>query len=162
LVDHRSIKSAENRDAGSSKHLSQRLNITEVSSLASDEGLVDHERLAQLEDIARDHRFLGELIAGFITDVDAILWNADRAIATGHKGAMSDLMHSLKGAAVSVGAGRSAEFATKLDRAAADGTPIQELRTTLDRTKSCFESTSGYLNRFLESRQERVDRQSMH
>jgi len=118
------------------------------------EDLVDSDRLAQLEDIARDRSFLGELINGFITDVEVILLNTERAIAAGAVMALPDLMHSLKGAAVSVGAIQLANLATKLDQAVTVATPSEELVRLTRKVRKCFEATSAHLARFLQGRLE--------
>jgi two-component system sensor histidine kinase RpfC len=118
------------------------------------EGLVDQTRLAQLEDIARDRSFLAELIGGFIGDVETIVSKCEDAAAGRDYEALTDLMHSLQGAAVGVGADRLAGLAIELDRAAKTHAPLPELRLALEQIQGCFESTSAYLRQYLVSQHE--------
>ena len=113
-------------------------------------GLVDRERLAQLEDIARDTSFLTELIDGFASDVDTIIARTQRALVDGNTEAIPDLMHSLKGAAVGVGASKLSALAADLDRSARQMTP-KDLSTRLSGVQSCFEATSAVLKRYLQT-----------
>jgi len=63
-------------------------------------------------------------------------------------------MHSLKGAAVSVGAIQLANLATKLDQAVTVATPSEELVRLTRKVRKCFEATSAHLARFLQGRLE--------
>ena len=116
--------------------------------MASDPTLVDQSRLAQLEDIARDVSFLSELIAGFMGDVDAIVARTRDAVAAGNAALIPDLMHSLKGAAVGVGATRLALLAADFDRAALRMS-IAEMRGKLGEVESCSEATATQLRQYL-------------
>jgi len=115
-----------------------------------DARLVDPQRLSQLEDIARDASFLSELIQGFVSDVDAILTKTERAIAAGDADALPDLMHSLKGAAVSVGATQLAELALDFETASADRSPDSVLER-LAAIQTCFHATRGRLRSYLQN-----------
>ncbi|HWD16137.1 MAG TPA: response regulator, partial [Casimicrobiaceae bacterium] len=110
--------------------------------------LVDQARLAQLEDIARDPSFLAELIGGFMSDVEMILRRTDDALAQDDVAAIPDLMHSLKGAAVGVGATRLAALAAEIDRSAPSA-PAAEVKARVPGVKACFAETSAHLNEFL-------------
>jgi two-component system sensor histidine kinase RpfC len=110
--------------------------------------LVDQARLAQLEDIARDPSFLAELVGGFMSDVEMILRRTDEALAQGDVAAIPDLMHSLKGAAVGVGATRLAALAAEIDRSAPSA-PAAEVKARVPGVKACFAETSAHLNEFL-------------
>ncbi len=112
--------------------------------------LIDRARLAQLEDIARDVTFLSELIGGFFGDVDAILTNTQHAIATGKYALIPDLMHSLKGAAVGVGATKLAALATGLDESALEMS-CQQIEGKLDEVRMCFQATSTLLRQYLQA-----------
>ena len=116
--------------------------------LAADPTLVDQSRLAQLEDIARDVSFLSELIAGFMSDVDAIVARTRNAVAAGNAALIPDLMHSLKGAAVGVGATRLALLAADFDRSALRMS-IAEMRGKLGEVESCSEATATQLKLYL-------------
>jgi two-component system sensor histidine kinase RpfC len=122
----------------------------EANNSALANPLVDRGRLAQLEDIARDSAFLAELIGGFFNDVDSILEKTRSAIATGNIGALPDLMHSLRGAAVSVGANKLATLAFDLDRAV-EKMGVQDLATIFSDIENCFEQTSAYLKQYLQT-----------
>jgi len=115
-----------------------------------DTDLIDRQRLAQLEDIARDASFLAELIGGFVTDVEAILARARQATTTGDPDALPDLMHSLKGAAVSVGATKLAELALDLDMSYAKA-DAQGIGGRLAAIEACFVATSACLRRYLQT-----------
>jgi len=112
--------------------------------------LVDGGRLSQLEDIARDNSFLGELIAGFVSDVDDILQKVNQAIAQENRRALPDLMHSLKGAAVGVGAVKLASLASDLDESV-DKVKFAEIVNQVRAIEMCFESTTMFLKRYLET-----------
>ena len=116
--------------------------------LAADPTLIDQSRLAQLEDIARDVSFLSELIAGFMSDVDAIVAKTRNAVAAGNAALIPDLMHSLKGAAVGVGATRLALLAADFDRSALRMS-ITEMRGKLGEVESCSEATATQLKQYL-------------
>ena len=66
--------------------------------------VVDIARLAELEDIARDTQFMTQLLRGFNSDVVSILGRMDRALESRQPAALDDLIHTLKGAAVGIGA----------------------------------------------------------
>ena len=125
-----------------------------LSLVSPSEGLVDQARLAQLEDIARDRSFLAELIGGFVGDVETIVSKCEGAVTGSDYEALGDLMHSLKGAAVGVGADRLASLAIDLDRAAKTRASLPELRLTLEQIRMCFESTSAYLRQYLATQHE--------
>ena len=116
--------------------------------VAGSTDLVDSARLSELEDIARDSRFMAELLRGFRSDVEGILTKVDLSIANADFAALPDLMHTLKGAAVGVGARQLANLSEEMDRAAEDGGSMlikaraQEIRTS-------FNSTIVFLNDYV-------------
>ena len=119
--------------------------------LCIDTQLLDAARLAQLEDIARDPSFLAELIGGFTSDVEAILASTQRAVATEHPAAIPDQMHSLKGAAVGVGAQKLATLAAELERAGPAQTTA-DLKARLSDISSCFQATATSLQNYVKSK----------
>ena len=123
---------------------------SDSSDAGLEPGLVEGARLSQLEDIARDNSFLGELIAGFISDVDDILKKANQAIAQENRRALPDLMHSLKGAAVGIGAVKLASLASDLDESV-DKVKFAEIVNQVRTIEMCFESTAMFLKRYLET-----------
>ncbi|MGE5113634.1 MAG: ATP-binding protein [Acidobacteriaceae bacterium] len=119
-----------------------------AAGLAIDQTLIDVARLEQLQDIARDRAFLGELLAGFTTDVDAILARTQRAMLGDAQDSIADLMHSLRGAAVGVGATKLAELAEAFDKSASSMS-TGAMRAKFDEVRRCYESTSDLLQQFL-------------
>ncbi|MBU6483304.1 MAG: response regulator [Betaproteobacteria bacterium] len=116
----------------------------------SDAALVDPARIAQLEDIGRDPSFLIELIRGFAGDVDGIIAKTRQAIATATIGDIPDLMHTLKGAAVGVGARKLATLAVDLETAP-ESRSSEELANKLEAISACFASTSACLNNYIQA-----------
>jgi two-component system sensor histidine kinase RpfC len=117
-----------------------------ASAQAAD--LIDAARLAELEDIARDPRFMTELLRGFKQDVEGLLINIDGCASTGDWAKLPDLMHTLKGAAVGVGAQQLALRCGDMDRAALDGGQAQiELRAA--EIRNCFGATVAYLSEYV-------------
>jgi two-component system sensor histidine kinase RpfC len=112
-----------------------------------DNQLLDGSRLSQLEDIARDPSFLKELVAGFTSDVRAILTNSQRAVDGEQLAEIPDLMHSLKGAAVGVGATKLAALASALERQAVAQAP-SDVAAMLGEIRACFEATSASLENY--------------
>lgn len=109
--------------------------------------LVDAARLAELEDIARDSRFMTELLRGFRTDVELILRRMDESVATGELSQLGDLIHSLKGAAVGVGA---TGLATKCDEFSQERIHAPErIARVLVETKRCFDATLRHLDNYV-------------
>lgn len=123
---------------------------SDVDDATTPGDLIDRRRLVQLEDIARDSSFLIELIGGFLGDVHAILGKTEAVIAAGNASALPDLMHSLKGAALSVGANQLASLALDLDQVAGKG-EFEEMAGTLASIQRCFAATSAYLKHYLQA-----------
>ena len=109
--------------------------------------LVDSRRMAEVENIARDPGFLAELLRGFKNDVEAIFDRLDVPVASGQWGAVHDLMHTLKGAAVGIGAQQLAARCDEFDAAVSAGQTGQlaERKTELRR---CFDATLVQLNNY--------------
>ncbi|HEX6794107.1 MAG TPA: ATP-binding protein [Casimicrobiaceae bacterium] len=110
--------------------------------------LLDGSRLSQLEDIARDASFLRELIGGFVNDVETILAKTQNAVTVGELGELPDLMHTLKGAAVGVGAKKLAALATAIERNVSSET-VPSARAKLAEVQSCFKATAACLEEYL-------------
>jgi two-component system sensor histidine kinase RpfC len=130
-----------------------KIRTAEAPSLVAIEGqqnLVDPSRLDQLEDIARDRSFLTELVRGFISDVDLILSKIDFALSENDRAAIPDLLHSLKGAAVGVGASKLAALAMEMDRPIGD-LKVAEMKRRLSDLRACSKSTTAFLNQYLQS-----------
>jgi two-component system, sensor histidine kinase RpfC len=112
--------------------------------------LLDRDRLRQLEDISQDSSFLSELVQGFIGDVQSIIEKTRIAISADEAAAIPDLMHSLKGAAVGIGARKLAELALDLDKKV-HSLSVKEKQARLADIETCFGSTSICLNQYLRS-----------
>ncbi|HET7261513.1 MAG TPA: ATP-binding protein [Casimicrobiaceae bacterium] len=113
-----------------------------------DPALIDASRVAQLEDIARDPGFLAELIRGFTSDVESLLVRTSDALDAGDVEALPDLMHTLKGAAVSVGAVRLAALTREFD-AHVDAGSVQETQAAYAELRACFDATASSLREYL-------------
>jgi len=169
LMDRLGAQTPRGRMASSSANQPIRPTLTVISSrpnaatdlsageipaqdLGAESELLDRDRLSQLEDIARNSAFLGELVAGFIADVRDILSKTNQAVASQNTRAIPDLMHSLKGAAVGVGAVKLANLSTDLDRSLGQINPA-ELASKVSQLEKCFGLTSAFLNRYLQLHQ---------
>jgi two-component system sensor histidine kinase RpfC len=107
--------------------------------------LVDPRRMAEVESIARDPGFLAELLRGFRNDVEAIFSRLDAPVAAGQWETVHDLMHTLKGAAVGIGAQQLAGRCMEFDAAVSAGQTglLAEKRTDM---RQCFDATLAQLN----------------
>jgi two-component system sensor histidine kinase RpfC len=74
------------------------------AAVRTSDGVLDLARLAELEDISRDTKFMTNLLRGFKRDVEALLRRLDDCVAAANFEVMGDLLHALKGAAVGIGA----------------------------------------------------------
>ena len=107
--------------------------------------IVDADRLAELEDIARDAAFMTDLLRGFKSDVESIMRRIDEAAAEGRVDALPDLLHALKGAAVGVGARQLAARCETMPAGAGAREPgavrsaAAELRRSIDETFACLD-----------------------
>ena len=115
-----------------------------VSPAIGQSDIVDPARLAELEDIARDSSFMAELLRGFKGDVEGILAKVDACLAKGDAASVPDLMHTLNGAAVGVGARHLANRCAEMDRAAFEGGSITLAQRARD-LRACFNETVTYL-----------------
>lgn len=113
------------------------------------DGLLDFERLAELEDISRDSKFMSDLLRGFRTDVESLLRRLEACVRPGGSDSIDDILHALKGAAVGLGAQQlsrlSDEFSTEQLRS--DGTlpqAVAEIRACADAT---FAQLDDYANK---------------
>ena len=107
--------------------------------------LVDSRRMAEVESIARDPGFLAELLRGFRVDVEAIFSRLDAPVAAGQWGTVHDLMHTLKGAAVGIGAQQLAGRCMELDAAVSAG-QTGLLAEKITEMRQCFDATLVQLN----------------
>ncbi len=113
--------------------------------------LVDQDRMAEVESIARDPAFLAKLLRGFRTDVETIFARLDAPLASGQWGAVRDLMHALKGAAVGIGARQLGALCDEFDASVASGQTGQ-LTEKGTEMRRCFDATLAELNSYTESK----------
>ena len=82
---------------------------TSASATAKDDAegtpaVINPAALAELELISSGNTFMPELINGFIQDGDALLKQMEVAVAAGQYETLRDLVHAMKGSAVTLGA----------------------------------------------------------
>jgi two-component system, sensor histidine kinase RpfC len=106
--------------------------------------LIDHARVQEVERISRDAAFLMQLLRGFRGDVESLLGRLDSAIAAGHRSAMTDIAHAIRGAALGIGAQQLAAHCAGIEEAAASG-HITQLRTLATEIRRCFDATAAQL-----------------
>jgi two-component system sensor histidine kinase RpfC len=114
--------------------------------------LIDAGRFAQLEDIASTTSFLSELIDGFASDVRDILEKTRTASRSGDRSSIPDLMHSLKGAAVGVGATRLASLASEFEASASMQSP-EQMEKTVAGVGRCFDDSLSNLRQRVDALQ---------
>jgi HPt (histidine-containing phosphotransfer) domain-containing protein len=110
--------------------------------------LVDARRLEELEDIARDSSFVTELFRGFRGDVEALLVKLEPCIESGDKAKLADLTHTLKGAAVGVGAKQLASHCVAMDRLA-ETAGKEEMLASAKQMRKCFADTVAFLAEYV-------------
>ena len=111
--------------------------------------LVDAKRMAEVESIARDPGFVAELLRGFRNDVEGIFGRLDVPVASGQWEAVHDLMHTLKGAAVGIGAQQLAARCAEIDATVSAGQTGQ-LAEQKAELRRCFDATLVQLNAYTE------------
>jgi two-component system sensor histidine kinase RpfC len=79
-----------------------------AETTASDAGdaqlVINPAALAELELIGSGSNFMPELVNGFVQDGEALLRQMEAAVAAGQVDALRDLVHAMKGSAVTLGA----------------------------------------------------------
>jgi len=106
--------------------------------------LLDWNRLAEVERIATTPDFLTQLMRGFRDDVEFLLRKLDAAVSAGQSVAVLDLLHSIKGAAVGIGASQLAARCTSMEELADAGRHTQVYAASPS-LRHCFEATVGEL-----------------
>ena len=109
--------------------------------------LLDARRMAEVENIARDPGFLAELLRGFKQDVESVFARLDVPVDEGRWETVHDLMHTLKGAAVGIGAQQLATRSDDFDACVSAGQTglLAERKTELRR---CFDATLVQLDAY--------------
>ena len=76
--------------------------VVPVSS--EDSAILSYATLAELEVIGRDSRFVDDLINGFVVDTRQLMQRCDQALQSRRYEEFKDLLHAIKGSAMSIGA----------------------------------------------------------
>lgn len=109
--------------------------------------LLDANRMTDVERIASTPDFLSQLLRGFRDDVDLLLKKLDAAIASGQIGTVRDVLHSIKGASVGIGASQLAARCSTMEDLAEAGryTHVYAAGPSL---RQCFDATLRQLNAY--------------
>ncbi len=84
-----------------------RVNLAPVPAkhpVAHDGAILNYATLAELEAIGRDSRFVDDLISGFVEDTGALMQRCEYALHAHQHDEFKDILHALKGSAMSIGA----------------------------------------------------------
>jgi two-component system sensor histidine kinase RpfC len=114
--------------------------------------IINSATLAELELIGSGSGFMQELINGFIQDGEALLRQMEAAVAAGQYETLKDLIHAIKGSAVTLGAdqlcktcvGINAQTSSELE---ASGTRVLKV------VREQFQQTRTSLLDYLKKRQ---------
>ena len=103
--------------------------------------------MAEVENIARDPGFLAELLRGFKQDVESIFDRLDAPVDEGRWETVHDLMHTIKGASVGIGAQQLAARSDEFDACVSAGQTglLAERKAELRR---CFDATLVQLDSY--------------
>jgi two-component system sensor histidine kinase RpfC len=112
--------------------------------------VINPAALAELELISSGNTFMPELINGFIQDGDALLKQMEVAVAAGQYETLRDLVHAMKGSAVTLGAdqlcrtcvGVNAQTTSELEASGA-----RVLKTVRERFQQTCASLLEYLKK---------------
>jgi two-component system sensor histidine kinase RpfC len=107
--------------------------------------LLDQSRVQEVKRIACDSTFLTQLVGGFRGDMELLLDRLDNAVANEQRGAISDAVHAIKGAALGIGAQQLAERCSSIDDAAANS-HFGQLRILATEMRRCYVATSARLS----------------
>ena len=102
--------------------------------------LLDTNRLADVERIASTPDFLSQLLRGFRDDVELLLRKLDAAIASGQSSVIGDVLHSIKGASVGIGATQLAARCAALEEPFESGHYTQ-VYAAIPSLRQCFDAT---------------------
>jgi CheY-like chemotaxis protein/HPt (histidine-containing phosphotransfer) domain-containing protein/signal transduction histidine kinase len=113
------------KDAASNNHPASRPtnDFAVLQTVAGEARDLDHDVLAELEEISPDPAFLDRLLNGFVHDNRAMLDRLHRAVQADRKEEVRQLLHAIKGSAVSVGAVALKDLCCHLEKLAAQSLP---------------------------------------
>jgi two-component system, sensor histidine kinase RpfC len=113
------------------------------------DNILNYDRLAEIEDIARDAQFTMELLRGFKSDVESLMRRLDSSASTNSPETIGDILHALKGAAVGIGASQLSILCDDLP--AVKRSDSVEVARMAERIHSCamktFECLDDYVRR---------------
>jgi CheY-like chemotaxis protein len=118
---------------------------------------LDHEVLAELEEISPDPAFLDKLLNGFVHDNRAMLDRLHRAVQSDRNEEARQLLHAIKGSAVSVGAIALKDLCCHLEKMAAQKLP-KDSAPMMARLETGFRRFCDALDGWRAQRQLRVPR----
>lgn len=139
---------ARSSSSRSTQHKFSRLPGGIAEATAPEPGaIIDYQRLAELEDISRNSKFMTELLRGFKTDVEALLGRLGECVIQGNTAVIDDLLHALKGAAVGVGA---PELSRRCDEfSAAKPRDAESIRRNVSEIRKSVQETVMQLDEYV-------------
>lgn len=97
--------------------------VVVVPTSSEDSAILSYATLAELEVIGRDSRFVDDLINGFVVDTRQLMQRCDHALQSRRHEEFKDLLHAIKGSAMSIGATSLRATCERLEQA-----PMLELQ----------------------------------
>lgn len=110
-------------------------------------------RIAQLEGIARNPRFVAELMRGFKDDAERLLTEIQLAVDSGDRIHLADSIHALKGAAVGIGADSLTDYCRQLEDAIhLDACSTERLALCPQELRDCLAHTILQLDAYIRNK----------
>ena len=132
--------------------------IPTVRVTPEDSAVLNYATLAELESIGRDSRFVDDLINGFVVDTQQLMQRCEQALLTHRHEEFRDLLHAIKGSAMSIGAISLRSTCEHLEQC-----PTAELqrseRSTHDSLQNAFAQICAALDRYRLRRSEAMAQQ---
>ena len=129
-----------------------------VPATPEDNVVLNYATLAELESIGRDSRFVDDLISGFVVDTRQLVLRCEHALLAHRHEEFRDLLHAIKGSAMSIGAVSLRSTCEHLEQC-----PTAELhgaeRSTRDTLQNAFTQICAALDKYRLRRSEAVAQQ---
>ena len=129
-----------------------------VPTTPEDNVVLNYATLAELESIGRDSRFVDDLINGFVVDTRQLMLRCEHALLAHRHEEFRDLLHAIKGSAMSIGAVSLRSTCEYLEQC-----PTAELhgaeRSTRDTLQNAFTQICTALDKYRLRRAEAVAQQ---
>ena len=134
--------------------VAKRTSAPSVSKEAADGGsaVINSAALAELELISSGGNFMQELVNGFIQDGEALLRQMEAAVASEQYEALRDLVHAMKGSAVTLGAEQLVSTCAGLNTQSPSELGASGARA-LKIVKEQFQQARAFLVEYLRKRQ---------